>query len=70
MAGFLPLIIIQLVYAIFAAQVAKRTGRSVPLFVVLTLIPLFGAFFFIYVMWSTALFVLDSINELKSAGRQ
>lgn len=55
----------QAIYAIFASQIAKRTNRSGPLFVVLTLIPFLGAFFFIYVMWSTALFVLDSLNELK-----
>jgi len=53
------------IYAIFAFQIAKRTNRNVPVFLVLSLIPIIGAFFFIYVMWSTVIYVLDSINQLK-----
>lgn len=64
--SFLPLILMQSIYAIFAFQIAKRTNRSVPMFVVLTIIPIVGAFFFIYVMWSTVIYTLDSINELKA----
>lgn len=64
-ASFLPMMIIQVIYAVFAGQVAKRTQRSVPAFVILTLIPGLGMLFFIYVIWSTALFILDSISELK-----
>ncbi|WP_312589603.1 hypothetical protein [Comamonas terrigena] len=60
------MMLIQGIYAIFAAQVAKRTQRSVPLFAILTLIPVFGMLFFIYVIWSTTLYVLDSLNELKA----
>jgi hypothetical protein len=56
----------QSIYAILTVQIAKRTGRSVPAYLVMSLIPIIGAFFFIYVMWSTILFVLDSINELKA----
>lgn len=58
--------IMQGIYAAFAAQIARRTNRSVPMFVALTLIPMLGAFFFIYVMWSTVIYILDSINELKA----
>jgi uncharacterized membrane protein len=64
--SFLPMLIMQAIYAVFVAQIAKRTGRSVPVYVILSLIPIVGAFFFIYVMWSTVLRVLDSINELKA----
>jgi hypothetical protein len=64
--SLIPMMLIQGIYAIFAAQVAKRTQRSVPLFVILTLIPLFGMLLFVYVIWSTTLYVLDSINELKA----
>ncbi len=59
----------QAIYAAFAAQIAKRTNRSVPMFVILTLIPILGTFFFIYVMWSTTILVLDSINELKAKSK-
>lgn len=64
--SLLPLILMQSIYAILTVQIAKRTGRSVPAYLVMSLIPIIGAFFFIYVMWSTILFVLDSINELKA----
>ena len=66
LTSLIPLVLIQGVYAIFAAQVAKRTQRSVPLFAILTLIPGIGMFFFAYVVWSTTLYVLDSLNELKA----
>lgn len=55
----------QVILAVFAAQIATRTSRSVPLFVAFTLIPLLGLFFFLYVMWSTILLVQDRLNELK-----
>jgi hypothetical protein len=64
--GLLPVLITQLIYAVFIAQVAKRTGKNATVYVVLTLIPILGAFFVIYVLWSTVLWALDSINELKT----
>lgn len=63
--SFFPFVIVQVVFAVFAAQIATRTSRSAPLFVAFTLIPLLGLFFFLYVMWSTILLVLDRLNELK-----
>lgn len=64
--SFLPIILMQAIYAILTVQIARRTNRSVPTYLIISLIPLIGAFFFVYVMWSTVLFVLDSINELKA----
>lgn len=64
---FLPILTMQVIYAIFAAQIAKRTDKNVPVYLILSLIPFFGLFFLIYVMWTTVLRVLDSINELKAA---
>lgn len=64
--SFVPMFIMQLIYAVFVAQVAKRTGKNPIVYVVLTLMPIIGAFFVIYVLWSTALWALDSINELKN----
>jgi hypothetical protein len=63
---FLPLMITQLLYAVLAVQIAKRRNKSVPLYFFVSIIPIVGAFFFVYVMWTTILYVLDSINELKS----
>lgn len=57
--------LMQSIYAILIVQIAKGTDRSVPIYLIFSLIPIVGAFFFIYVMWSTVLFMLDSINELK-----
>ena len=64
--SFLPIFIMQAIYAVFVAQIARRTSKNVPFYIVATLIPFVGAFFFIYVMWSTVLRMLDSINELKA----
>lgn len=63
--SFLPFLTMQVIYSIFVAQIAKRTNKNVVLYVVLSLIPFLGAFFFIYVMWTTLLRVLDQLNELK-----
>jgi O-antigen ligase len=65
--GFLPVFIMQVIYAIFVAQIAKRTKKPVVVYVIFTLVPFVGAFFFIYVMWTTILRMLDSINELTAA---
>jgi len=64
---FLPILTTQVIYAIFVAQIAKRTNKNVLVYVILSLIPFLGLFFFIYVMWTTILRMLDSINELKAA---
>ena len=64
--SFLPMFIMQVVYAVFVAQIARRTKKNVPVYVIASLVPIVGVFFFIYVFWSTALWALDSINELKA----
>jgi uncharacterized membrane protein len=64
--SFLPMFIMQVIYAVFMAQIAKRTNKSATVYVIVSLIPFIGAFFFIYVMWSTVLWTLDSINELRA----
>lgn len=64
--SFLPMFIMQAIYTIFVAQVAKRTKKNVPVYVFVSLIPFVGAFFFIYVMWTTVLWGIDSINELRA----
>lgn len=63
--SLMPMFIMQSIYAVFVFQIAKRTEKNAPLFTVATLIPLLGAFFVIYVFWSTTLYLLDSVNELR-----
>lgn len=63
--SFLPLMFIQAVYAIFVAQVAKRTSKNIRVYVIITLVPIIGPFFAIYVFWSTFLGLLDAVNFLK-----
>ncbi|WP_050477718.1 hypothetical protein [Herbaspirillum rhizosphaerae] len=65
--SFLPMFIMQLIYAVFVAQIAARTNKNVPVYVVVTLIPFVGMFFLIYVLWSTILSLLDSVNQLKQS---
>jgi hypothetical protein len=61
--------VMQIVYAIFTGQIAKRRNKNVIAYVIVSLIPFVGMFFFIYVMWSTVLWTLDSINELRIGNR-
>lgn len=63
--SFLPLILMQSIYAAFVFQVAKRTGKNVLAYCVITLMPLVGMFFFLYVMWSAFIGLLDSVNRLE-----
>lgn len=65
--SFLPMFIMQLIYAVFVGQIAARTNKNVPVYVVVTLIPIVGMFFLIYVFWSTILSLLDSVNQLKQS---
>ncbi|MGC8164895.1 hypothetical protein ACP3WT_24710 [Salmonella enterica] len=67
LASFLPMFIMQLIYAVFVAQIAKRTNKNVLGYFLATLIPLFGLFFLIYVFWSTILSLLDSVNQIKQS---
>lgn len=64
--SLLPLFIMQSIYAVLVAQIARRRNKSVLIYVLASLIPVAGTFFFMYVMWSTILNVLDSINEIKA----
>jgi cyanate permease len=63
--SYLPMFIMQIIYAILVGQIAKRRNKNAFAYVVASLIPFIGVFFFIYVMWSTILWMLDSINALK-----
>ncbi|MFX7140605.1 hypothetical protein ABTH88_21980, partial [Acinetobacter baumannii] len=67
LASFLPMFIMQLIYAVFVAQIAKRTNKNVLGYFLATLIPLFGLFVLIYVFWSTILSLLDSVNQIKQS---
>lgn len=63
--SFLPIILVQAIYAAFVFQIAKRTGKNVLAYCVITLIPGVGMLFFVYVMWSAFVGLLDAVNRLE-----
>lgn len=65
---FLPIVLMQSVFAVFVGQIAARTNKNVPIYVIVALLPIVGNFFHIYVFWSTTLWAIDSINDLKARG--
>ncbi len=52
--------------SIFTYKIAERTNQNKWIYVLLTLIPGFGFIFFIYILLSSILLILDEINYLKS----
>lgn len=65
-AGFIPLLIAQIPYAIFAGALAKRLNGNTILWVILSLIPLLGFLFMIYVFFKIVAKVLDRLEEINS----
>jgi hypothetical protein len=63
--SLLPLMLMQAIYAIFIVLIAKRTNKNVWLYAILSIVPVLGMFFFLYVIASTFLRLLDSVNALE-----
>ncbi|MEN9983817.1 MAG: hypothetical protein RI918_1786 [Pseudomonadota bacterium] len=63
--SLVPLMLMQAIYAIFIALIAKRTNKNVWLYTILSIVPILGMFFFLYVIASTFLRLLDSVNALE-----
>jgi uncharacterized membrane protein len=63
--GFLPLIIMQAIFAIFVYPLAKRMQMNAPLWTVLSVVPVLGFLIFYYVGFKIALYMLDALNEIK-----
>lgn len=60
------LIVIGIGIAIGNGFVAKRLGHSQALWIVLSLIPFFNTFFYVYVFFVVLLAMLDRLNALTS----
>lgn len=64
--GFIPMLIVQIPYAIFAGALARRLNGNTALWVILSLVPLLGFLFMIYVFYKVVAKVLDRLEEINS----
>ena len=65
-AGFIPILLFQVPYAIFAGALARRLNGNTVLWVILSLIPLVGVIFLLYVFYRIVSQVLDRLEEINS----
>ena len=65
-AGFIPLLLFQIPYAVFAGALAKRLNGNTVLWVILSLIPVIGVVFLLYVFYRVIATILDRLNEINS----
>lgn len=65
--ALMPMLLLALVFAIPNYFLAKKVGRSGPLWAVMTCIPAVNYLFFIYVMYVVLFYVLDRLNGLAPA---
>ncbi len=65
-AGFIPALLFQIPYAIFAGALAKRLNGNTAVWVIVSLIPLVGFIFLLYVFYRVIATVLDRLNEINS----
>ncbi len=65
-AGFIPILLFQIPYALFAGALARRLRGNTVLWVILSLIPLVGVLFMIYVFYRIVSQVLDRLEEINS----
>jgi hypothetical protein len=65
MMDFLPLMIMQGIFAIFVYPLAKRMRMNAPLWTVLSLIPVVGFIVFYGICFYLALYMLDALNEIR-----
>jgi ABC-type uncharacterized transport system permease subunit len=63
--SFLPLMILQGLYAIFTYKVAEKTNNSKLLYVFVTLIPGIGSVFFFIQILSSIIYCLDKIQKIQ-----
>ena len=65
-AAFLPMLLFQIPYAIFAGALARRLNGNTAIWVVVSLIPLVGFLFLMYVFYRVIAKVLDRLDEINS----
>lgn len=62
----MPLIVIQIPYAIFAAAMAKRFYGNPIVWALISIIPLVGFGFMLYILYRIATRVLDRLDEINA----
>lgn len=65
---FLFLLTIYIAIAVANGNLAARLGRSVPLWVVLSLIPIVNVGFYIYVLYAVLFFMIDRLKLISPPG--
>lgn len=61
----LPWLVIQIPFAIGNSYIASRLNRNVPLWAILSFIPIIGYFFMIYLVYTVILHFLDRAKEIS-----
>ena len=64
--ALLPIVIGQGIYAIFAGALAKRLNGNTALWVVLSLIPILGMLFLLYVFYRIVAGIIDRLDAINS----
>ena len=65
LASILPLVLIQIPFVIGNGFIASRLNRSVALWVILSIIPIVGYFFMLYLFYTLILHFLDRAKEIS-----
>jgi putative Ca2+/H+ antiporter (TMEM165/GDT1 family) len=63
---FLILFGVYIALAIANGYLAARLGRSVPAWVILSLIPIVNVFFYLYMGYTVLFFIIDRLKEVSA----
>jgi hypothetical protein len=63
---FLILFGVYIAFAIANGYLAARLGRSVPAWVILSLIPIVNVFFYLYMGYTVLFFIIDRLKEVST----
>ena len=66
-ASLLPIVIIFVVFAIGFGFLAKRLEKNVALWVILSLIPVVNYFFWVYAMFITLFYIIDTLKYIEKS---
>lgn len=65
-AQLLPMLVVQIPYALFAGAIAHRLHESRVTWVIVSLVPLLGFLFMVYVFYRIVARVLDRLDEINA----
>lgn len=63
---FLIFLAVYIALAVANGYLAARLGRSVPAWVILSLIPVVNLFFFIYLFYVVLFFIIDRLKQISA----